>query len=1013
MSNSCNTLGVLLLLLPTGTVSAESPIATFTLEDHLNRRWNNELVFFPVAASVFGRNDVALVGPGGEPVPFQWVSAEISSKGKPSIAFAASVPEFGQSVYRLIKGKPAGSTALAARLRDSTVVLQNGLVGITLGGPLAAKQGPIVGIRLQSGRTVAGGELHVPAAPTVVRVSLPAAGPVFAEAAVDYEFPDHRYWRLRFRVIANEPVVLVHEQFQLPIGAEYTLKLADRWGADQLFYRDNGNRCRIVSARTVGSKPIFRIEPWPAWWGEQLRANWLTVFQADGSDLLAVGACEPGVWVLPERTDWDTALTVDERLEATFQLQGFGRKWVLAALKRADAVRDEEVDQAIAPLPQQHVIRHGDFPLDTVKDYTLTWDDRGTRHPRLFTTASELERFRKRFTVNHNKLAELRNKDVYGHTMDDHVSYFLATGDRELGRKLADFAIEQLQQAIDGYVRQEKLRNPGCCPHHRNSGVLWGAIAADLALGCDVLSAEERARIKAQLAMLAYTVSRPLVISPERGYHANPNMTTMTSGMLGIVACTIPRHDDATKWARVAIAEMEHELTEWCGPGGGWLEAPHYATASLDTLVSLALGLRETGLTQTQWHFHPKLRAAATWLAKISTPPDPRLDGSRHMPAIGNSYLGEPTCLPGWMATIWRDKDPAFARQLQWMWKAQGTPKTPGIGGAYPGLQGYRHVMLDESLPAAAPAYQSELFPEAGAVLRAHFPSRRETYLHYIQGKMHQHYDFDEGSFILWGKGQPLCEEFGYYGRAPAADHSRIDDGFYEALGAEGSIREFTTGPSADYLRGERHGWHRQILFVKDRHPIGPNYFVIRDAVLHGRNFDWRVWIATDEAPRLDQNPVRIKGRFDTDLIVFFLDGPKSGLATETATRTAGTAGWGHDKRTSTQRSLWLKQVPAAQPVSVVLYPVLRDQSTPRFTALSGGRVAKIESSFGTDYTMLGLEQFQFEAEGISFDGKAGAVQVRRDGARLSLVRRGWLSYRGKNLQAGSEPDRTLSQDIR
>jgi len=686
---------------------------------------------------------------------------------------------------------------------------------------------------------------------------------------------------------------------------------------------------------------------------------------------------------------------------------------MLVALKRAEAIREEELGQAVAPLPQQHLIRHGDCPLDTVKDYTLAWDDRGTRHPRLFTTAAELDRFRKRFKIDEKKLAQLRKTNIHGYTMDDLVGYFLATGDKELGRKLADFALAQLQKAVDGYVRQERLRNPGSCPHHRNSSVLWGAIAADLALSSNVLTAEERSRIKAQLAMLAYTISRPLVISPERGYRANPNMTTMARGMLGVVACTIPRHRDAAAWAKTAIAEMEHELTDWCGPNGGWLEAPHYATASLDTLVSLALALRETPFTKTQWHFHPKLRAAVTWLAKISTPPDSRLGGSRHMPAIGNSYLGEPTCLTGWMATVWRDKDPAFARQMQWMWKAQGMPKTPGIGGAYPGLQGYRHLMLDESLPATPPRYESELFPEAGAVLRAHFPGKHETYLHYIQGKMHQHYDFDEGSFILWGKGHPLCEEFGYYGRAPAADHSRIDDGFYEALGVEGKIREFTAGQSADYLRGERHGWHRQILFVKDRDPAGPNYFVIRDAVLSGRKFDWRVWVATDEAPRLDQNPIRVKGRFDADLIVFFLAGPKKGLTTETATRSAGTAGWGHDKRTTTQRCLQHKKVSSGQPVSVVLYPVLRDQSTPKFTGLSDGRVVKIESSFGSDFAMLGLEAFRFEGDGIEFDGKAGAVQIRRAGTRLSLPRQGRLRLRGKTLQADTDPDRTVTQDIR
>ena len=135
---------------------------------------------------------------------------------------------------------------------------------------------------------------------------------------------------------------------------------------------------------------------------------------------------------------------------------------------------------------------------------------------------------------------------------------------------------------------------------------------------------------------------------------------------------------------------------------------------------------------------------------------------------------------------------------------------------------------------------------------------------------MHQHYDYDEGSFVLWGKGQPLCEDFGVYGRAPAADHSRVDDGFVEQLGNEGRIHEFAAG-AVDYLRGERAGWHRQILFVKDDDPLGPNYFVVRDSVTVGGQADWRVWIATDEL-RGGSKSDADEGRFEADLVVFLAE---------------------------------------------------------------------------------------------------------------------------------------------
>jgi len=267
------------------------------------------------------------------------------------------------------------------------------------------------------------------------------------------------------------------------------------------------------------------------------------------------------------------------------------------------------------------------------------------------------------------------------------------------------------------------LRNQGSCPHHRTRSIYWSAIAADLVLGSKALSPEEEQRLRAQLAFLGYTLARPTFISPERGFKANPNMTSSARGMLGIVACTIPQQPNAKNWAELSIGEMKEELETWCGPNGGWLEAPHYMTVSMDGLMSLALALRGKGFTDEAWHLHPSFKAAVHWLAKISTPPDLRLDGHRHMPAIGNTYLGEPSCLFGWMATVWQEADPAYARNMQWMWLEHGKPLTPGIGGAYPGFQGYETLLLNTDLPAAPPRWQSELFPSAGAVFRAHFPA--------------------------------------------------------------------------------------------------------------------------------------------------------------------------------------------------------------------------------------------------------------------------------------------------
>ena len=54
----------------------------------------------------------------------------------------------------------------------------------------------------------------------------------------------------------------------------------------------------------------------------------------------------------------------------------------------------------------------------------------------------------------------------------------------------------------------------------------------------------------------------------------------------------------------------------------------------------------------------------------------------------------------------------------------------PGIGGFFPALAGYRKLLLDETIPAQAPAWKSERFPSTGVILRNAFPTNRETQMH-------------------------------------------------------------------------------------------------------------------------------------------------------------------------------------------------------------------------------------------------------------------------------------------
>jgi hypothetical protein len=332
---------------------------------------------------------------------------------------------------------------------------------------------------------------------------------------------------------------------------------------------------------------------------------------------------------------------------------------------------------------------------------------------------------------------------------------------------------------------------------------------------------------------------------------------------------------------------------------------------------------------------------------------------------------------------------------MQWMWIQQGQFLRPGIGGLYPGLTGYSKFSFDPELASRTPGWQSEWFPESGAVLRAHFPSDRETYMHYIQGRLHEHYDYDEGSFILWGKGKPLCEDFGYYGRAPAHDHNCIDYGKNEELSGNQETIDFVTGESADYLHGRLGGWHRQILLVKDKDLLGPTYFVLNDTLTNNRPAHWRVWLASGTAPSTNSAvPIRVQGRYDVDLVVWFAQTYSGKLTTEELKRNNGASGF--NTRDTIQRSLDLELPPNAT-VTAILYPVLHDQPTPKFTRLDACLV-RIDSAFGTDYSWIGLERNEYRAQGLAINSRCGAIQIRPDGAHITLSGAGQVIFEGRRI---------------
>ena len=381
-------------------------------------------------------------------------------------------------------------------------------------------------------------------------------------------------------------------------------------------------------------------------------------------------------------------------------------------------------------------------------------------------------------------------------TLPDHVDILLRSHDSAVQARLTAAAPVVMQAVVNAFLTEDEPGTLGSTPHHRRD-LFYAIHLADFALADPALDPALAKRMRAQAAFLADTVGRPDFWSPERGFAANPNMTSTVAAAQGLFACLVSDHPKSAGWLDRSLAELyDNELLTWSDKDGGWLEAPHYATLSFDYMLAVFLCARNAGRPQP--FANPRMKQIVRWLSQITTPPDNRIANARRLPAIGNTFMLEPTGLFGMTAFLWRDADPVFSAEMQAMHRASGAPALDGVGGWWPATAPYHLAFKDARLPAQKPSYGSALFAETGAMLRAHMGDR-ETQLHLIAGNNHAHYDYDSGSLTLWGKGRLLADDFGYYGLAPAADHSMIDS---KATGGRMHVTEFSSQPPARLSQG-------------------------------------------------------------------------------------------------------------------------------------------------------------------------------------------------------------------
>jgi len=1056
---------------PPRAVIPDSQGADFCLQDFLGRTWSNECVSFPLteAQAAHLKAGHALRDDAGAEATYQ---LEPASKGEPArIAFQAELNPFQTRKFTFAEIPATKATDLVVKEEKDQIVLSNGRTGIALRKKLAAGEGPISAIRLNSGTWVGGSTLESAVPLSEYAVEITALGPVFSEAVCRVAFGKDSKWLLRIRLQAREPVVLADEKFNVKgDGIQCVLDFGRNFSPDTVLYR-SGN-CKPAVGK-IGMGKVFILEPWRQWWGQDrqgvsfglfragtvapnigeqaaeddstldLLKDWPKAGGAPAPDLLAFGAREPGVWVQPAvpgnlRAPIQLHLWKEkDSLTLPLSLKVGERKWMISALSAEEGVtlaKGTPLAENTVIQPDQYLIKHSHFPLDAVKDYVLQWPNAKDTYPRLFVKKDELPALRKAVPnpeAYANAVAGFRKATLSRYAVGGELppsAVYYVTGDPEVGRSLSSSTVALLQNVVDFYTKQEQMFL-GVAPHVQMDFVAGPIAMADAGLSDEQLAPDQRRRILAQLAFLGYVYGSPTYWSPERGFAANPNMTTLVNGYKMMVACLIPSHPCAAEWAEAALKETRKELATWADDNGGWLEAPHYAAIGIEQLNANLVMARNAGLDDQL--YSPRMKKIGEWLAKISTPPDSRFGGFRHLPPIGNTYLNEPNGIFGTLAMLWKDKDPAFAANMQWMFLQQRS--WPGsFGGGYPGMIGCNGLYRGGAMTPQAPAWGSDLFPQTGVVLRHRFPSDRETYLTLIAGSNHAHYDDDSGSMTLWGMGRVLADDFGYCGQAPQDDHSMLS-----TAGAGGvmHVTEFTNSAGLDYVRGTKGPWTRQIALVKSTDPQDADYFIVADTLAAAAPYTWRLWLTardvrlgtTGEPPVAPQGDgvttnaagdgtamdlqfakptaatrALVIGREDVDMDIFVLAPAQPLLRTEKKMRQS-LSGLDRDaKQIGNMPTTQIGLIADAQPgtgLTALLYPRLKTAPAPVVTAIAEGRGVKLQRNGNTDYVFLSSEPFDYKDGKLTFHGTVGSLQLRGGKSTFSLGAPGKITYGAEQME--------------
>ena len=793
----------------------------FAISEPFGVEWGPDRVAFDVSfpQGAAAADGVSLTDENGKPVACQLMNVQFwpdrRSVRSAKVAFMARLAPNQTRKWTLRTGTARvrqPRTDIRVLERGRVIEMANSMTGIRLAGgretfargaPASRIPAPVQGVRLPDGRWIGRGSWQTDILCTGYVATVTDDGPVFARAALRYDFEGGRYYAAVVELNAGQDVAVITEEYNLSLGRTYPMSGVDgmRKGVEYFYAYPQfdtpdralmwdwwGQTMAILPTPNAYTLSLYDgLEPDSAdFYGESRYGN---LRQGDGGLSFDRDGRFAYINAFPQWGDEETLYL------GLYNSQFPSNQVAVIGLRPSEWLHPDVLPHPVKLLKQYTqttclVFERRSSPRDVVMKAPVclgrrvygiggvarTW----CRHllperqgPRL----SETETWGSDLMLRHVRLGRLELDVVRRWILDYHEPsryprMYVPEGDRaaylsRLTRKSRREAEEQLASASGPteadrkavaealeMLRRTTRHFAQCNYGNMDFGINEGLIAdaAESALSSPAVTQEEVREIRRHLAAMVYQVFNPDFIPPRTSGFAwgSANMMAQVQCRCCPIVALLPNHPLNAMWsdhlAHVVTLYVESQIND----AGATLECPHYGSMAIvmpaHALAALA-GCAPVDLSRAE----ARLRAAARHRLSILLPPDPR-GGFRSVVPEGDGYYeGDITFAP--LAGFFQNLDRNFAEELVWGVRESNN----AIGGhADPSYK-----LLDPDLPARQPQLSSEYFPGYGIVMRSGFPDPRELYLQiYAGGFSWGHGHNDRGCWVLYAMGAPLMVDF-------------------------------------------------------------------------------------------------------------------------------------------------------------------------------------------------------------------------------------------------------------